>query len=133
MDLSQIPIFAAMGQKMSYLSERQNVIAQNIANANTPGYEAMDVKKPSFNDLVRGTSGVQPTKTHSGHMTMNSGSVSFTQEYAKKSFDVTPTGNSVVLDEQLLKMAETAHDYQATTALYKKMGSLVKTALGERQ
>ena len=44
MDLNGIPLFAALKNKLGYLSEREKVIAQNVANASTPGFTPNDLK-----------------------------------------------------------------------------------------
>ena len=44
MTLDDIPIFATLKSRLDYLADRQQVIAQNVANSDTPGYTAMDLK-----------------------------------------------------------------------------------------
>src|SRR5690349_5474471 len=56
MDLSRIPLFEALTKRMGWLGERQGVLAQNIANADTPGYVAKDLAPPDFSQLVAGAS-----------------------------------------------------------------------------
>jgi len=56
MDLNEIPLFRALGQRMSWLTRRQEVLAQNIANADTPGYVPRDLDPLDFDALVRGSS-----------------------------------------------------------------------------
>ncbi len=133
MDLGKITLFSAMSGRMAYLSERQSVLAENIANANTPGYQAMDVKEASFEQfLQRGSSSLAPAVTRPGHMSMSTGEGNFAKQEQKSSFDITPTGNSVVLEEQMIKMNETAMNYEATTMLYKKMTLMMSSAIGDR-
>src|SRR3954453_16262309 len=48
MELGDIPIFSMLKSRLGYLSERQRVIAENVANANTPGYQARDLKAFDF-------------------------------------------------------------------------------------
>ncbi len=132
MDISKIKLFAAMQNKMNYLGERQSVLARNVANANTPGYKPLDLKKVDFGDMVSSyNSHSSLTTTHPMHMSLGSSSGgNFQQEKQIDAFEVTPSGNAVVLEEQMLKMSENALDYQATTRLYKKMTSLMNTAIG---
>src|SRR5487761_1715476 len=59
MDLSQVPLFAALSKRMAWLTERQTVLAQNVANADTPGYVAQDLPEPDFRKyLARSTAKV---------------------------------------------------------------------------
>ena len=48
MDLSQIPLFAMLRGRLGYLSQRQQVIAQNVANSDTPGFLPKDLTPFSF-------------------------------------------------------------------------------------
>ena len=46
MDVSDIPLFAMLKSKLSYTTQRQQVIAQNVANADTPGFAPRDLEEP---------------------------------------------------------------------------------------
>jgi len=48
----------------------------------------------------------------------------------KKTYDVTPTGNAVVMEEQMVKSTETMTDYNLMTAIYQKNVNMMRTALG---
>lgn len=48
MDMNKLPIFAMVTQRMAWLTKRQEVPAQNIANADTPGYRPRDLTAQSF-------------------------------------------------------------------------------------
>jgi flagellar basal-body rod protein FlgB len=56
MDFSKIPLFQGLVQKMGWLAQRQQVLARNIANANTPGFKPKDIEKPDFSALLEGQS-----------------------------------------------------------------------------
>ncbi len=130
MDLSKIPIFEAMTRRMAWLGERQSVIAQNVANADTPGFIAKDVKPLDFSKLVHGVSqklGIATTQP--GHIVPVSSAGSF-QEVAQKGGERAPNGNSVQLEEQMMKISETANDYALTTSLYRNQLGLLKLVLG---
>ncbi len=101
-------IFSLAEKRLDWIGQRQSVLAQNIANANTPGYVARDVTP--FSEILAGT-------------TQQTGGVAVT---AARSLD----GNAVVLDEQLEKVAETDTAHQLAANLYKKYVSLFKTAIG---
>ena len=53
MDLRKIPVFAAITQRMGWLNQRQQVLAQNIANSDTPGFRPKDLEEIKFGDLLR--------------------------------------------------------------------------------
>ncbi len=130
MDLSKIPLLEAMTKRMSWLGERQSVLAQNVANADTPGYTAKDVKAPSFAQLVSGAAAQLPMAvTDPGHITPVSDGAGFkitTQKPPERSLN----GNSVQLEDQMMKISDTANDYALTTSLYRQQLGLIKLALG---
>ena len=118
--------------KMSYDGERQKVLAQNIASIDTPNYKAQDLVPLDFkNVLAAQTQQVSMTVTSDMHMT---GGLPYTQRFrsiaSRNTFERTPVGSTVVVEEQMLKVAQNATDYQMTTNLYKKVGNFLKEALG---
>jgi flagellar basal-body rod protein FlgB len=130
MDFSKIPLFSAMTRRMTWLGQRQQVLAQNIANADTIGYGAQDLKEPAFNDLLRGlrTGGATLATTTPGHI----GAPGQRAPVVERAPDTerTTSGNSVVLEDQMMKVSKTAMDFQLTTNLYRKHLGMIKTALG---
>ncbi|HEU0069876.1 MAG TPA: flagellar basal body rod protein FlgB [Alphaproteobacteria bacterium] len=139
MDFTKIPLFSAMNRRMTWLGQRQELLAQNIANADTPGYVAQDFKAQDFSDVLKsaGANGSAPLRmaaTASGHIgfvAQGSGADGRPPRAEK-----TPgpekllSGNAVTLEEEMMKTAQTAMDFQLTTNLYKKHISMIKTALG---
>jgi flagellar basal-body rod protein FlgB len=131
MDLSTIPFFDLINKRLAWLSQRQDVLAQNVANADTPGYKAHDLKEQSFAELLHGTgsNGVQLVATQPGHIG------SPIQSAAFKVIDDTtakPTlnGNAVDMENEMMKVSKTGIDYQFAINLYKKQIGMIKTALG---
>jgi flagellar basal-body rod protein FlgB len=114
---------------MTWLGQRQQVLAQNIANADTPGYAAQDLKEPYFKDLLRGASGrLEMAATAPGHL----GGANPAKPVVERSPDSErkTSGNSVVLEDEMMKVSKTAMDFQLTTNLYRKHLGMIKTALG---
>ncbi|HZB90637.1 MAG TPA: flagellar basal body protein [Stellaceae bacterium] len=129
MDLGKIPLLEAITRRMSWLGERQSVLAQNVANADTPGYTAKDVKPPSFAELVSGASSRLPMAvTEPGHLVPVSDVGDF-RVVTPKADERSPNGNAVELDDQMMKISDTANDYALTTSLYRQQLGLLKTAL----
>jgi len=134
MNLNQIPIFAALARKMDWLNDRQRVIAQNIANADTPGYKPNDLKPLSFRELVRGSKGPAAplAATDPRHLAGTKEPVKFAGAKASDPFEVSPSGNAVVLEQQVAHMAETQMDFATATSLYKKHVGILRAAMGRR-
>ena len=119
---------AAIKRKMDYLSQSQSVISKNLANANTPGYKAMELQSP--NRKSGGGSSLRTTSPmHIGGM-KNSGSFKLTRQ--KNAYETAPNGNNVSIEEQMVKMSENSMQYQASANLLRKMHRLVTVATGER-
>src|SRR3546814_18010246 len=68
MDLNQLPMFDLLTRRMKWLSERQEVLAQNIANANTPDYTPQDLKPMPFREIMQRLSPVNPERTAALHL-----------------------------------------------------------------
>ncbi|NQV58094.1 MAG: flagellar basal-body rod protein FlgB, partial [Alphaproteobacteria bacterium] len=109
---------------------RQQVLAENVANANTPGFLAKDLAEPNFRDLLRKSlAPVALAHTSERHIqgVGNSGAVKFkiknTDEPADKS------GNSVTLEAEMMKVSQSVADHVLMSNLYKKGMGLLRIAL----
>lgn len=135
MDFSKIPVFNMLTKRMAWLGARQRILAQNLANANTPKYTALDLKETDFRKVVLNTypGKMQLVKRTAGHINgLIPPGVTQRTERAPGA-ETTPAGNSVVIEEQMMKMAETRMQYKITSNLYRKHINLIKTALGSNQ
>lgn len=131
MDLSSLPLFQRLGERIGWLNARQKVLAQNIANADTPGYVPNDVVPMDFGDHLKRLAAVQPARTDPKHLAgtaPDAGPVD--QKRTKKQYETAPAGNSVVLEEQMMKLSQTQMDYSTVINLYRKHVDLIKTAIG---
>lgn len=133
MDIGQIPLFAALSKRMSWLTARQTVLAENVANANTPGYQAKDLKELDFKSLIGngGTSGsglLQLAADQPGHIAPSAPSTP--APIVKVVDDQSLDGNGVSLESQMMKVSTNAADYSLITTLYKQNISMIKTVLG---
>ncbi|GGF56589.1 MULTISPECIES: flagellar basal body rod protein FlgB [Terasakiella] len=133
MDLGKMSLFAVLKKRMDYIGNRQEVLAENIANADTPKYIAKDLKPFNFKDLMRRQAmHVSPVGTDSKHIGTEPARM---REYAvddPKPYESTINGNQVVLEEQMTKMSESQVDHELTTEVYKKNMRLFKIALGKQ-
>jgi flagellar basal-body rod protein FlgB len=127
MDPMGIGLFDLAEKRLAWNARRQGVLASNIANANTPGYRARDVQ--SFAATLAGMNGVEPARTHPSHMagTVQPGLASVINDpAASKSLD----GNSVALDKELTKVADSATTQSLVTTIWKKYVGMFNIALG---
>lgn len=127
MDPSKIGLFDLAEKRLTWTAQRQSVLAANIANANTPGFQARDVQ--SFATVLSGVGSVTPAMTQPGHLagTLPSGLASLTIHPPKaRALD----GNTVALDQQLTKVADTETTQSLVTTVWKKYMGMFSMALG---
>ena len=125
--MAQMTVMDAMQLQMDYANQRQVVLSRNIANSDTPGYKAEDLEPLNFKDHLGRH--LQLTTTSSHHLKGKKGNSHFQTVKDKHTFETSPTGNNVALDEQTLKLSTNSNEYQVTTNLYRQFGTMLKTAI----
>jgi flagellar basal-body rod protein FlgB len=136
MGLTNIPLFAALTEKMKWHQTRQGLLAENVANAETPGYRGRDLKAFGFEEHMRNLTGggvVMTAVTAPGHIEAGTSMVggSFVTR-TSNSFEITPEGNGVTLEDEMMKVTSNQMDYQMVTSLYTRSVRLLRTALGRQ-
>jgi flagellar basal-body rod protein FlgB len=131
MNMPDMPLLSILRERMSWLHQRQDVLSQNVANADTPGYAARDLKPQDFSSLLKGETrnGSALLSTDPRHISMKPGSSSRFDDLAADGVP-NPNGNAVSLEQEMIKVAETQAEFQAAANLYAKAMSLMKTAIG---
>jgi len=136
MVFGDIPLVGMLKQRMSWHQARQSVLAQNVANADTPGYRARDLSEPQTGSASR-TGGVVLMQTAAGHIGPSGASAgasaggSFGQAQSR-TFEITPQGNGVVLEEEVMRVSQNVMDYQMVSQLYSRGLGMLKTAISRR-
>jgi flagellar basal-body rod protein FlgB len=126
MDPTQIGIFDLAARRLTWADKRQELLAQNIANANTPGFQARDLQP--FAVSLTQASGAGLVRTQPNHLSGVGGDA--THEITVRPPARALDGNAVSLDEQLVKVADTETTQSLVTTIYKKYLSLFSMALG---
>ncbi|MBC7669603.1 MAG: flagellar basal body rod protein FlgB [Gemmatimonadaceae bacterium] len=137
-----IPLFSMLKSRLSYLSERQKVIAQNVANADTPDYQPRDLKAYSFKatldqqatgqpyrggPVAQPAGGVQMIATSAAHMAPTK-PANIWRAPEGPDTETTLDGNSVTLEDQMLKMTDARMNYDAAVSFYQKSMALLRTS-----
>ena len=135
MDFSSITLFNVMKSKLETLSERQTLLAQNIANADTPGYKAKDVVEPNFKKMVtdagkHSTQKLPMAITSPSHIISHPSATALKVINTKTTNELSPNGNNVVIEEEMSKVAANQAEYQKMLNLYSKAVSMFRTAIG---
>ena len=132
MAISDIPGLSALRTSMMWHQQRQRVLAENVANADTPNYRSRDLVRPTAEGLAAGVKpGLTMTRTNVAHIGFANGEPSFAID-RRSGQETRPAGNAVSLDDEMLKVAQNQMDYQAATSLYTRSLGLLKTAIGKR-
>lgn len=127
--VAQPSISAALTARMNYLTDRQAVIAGNIANADTPDYLPRDLSFKPYLQAAQG--GMNMALTNGRHLAGGQGGGAG-QKLMQSAQFIQHNGNAVRLDDQLVKMNQTQLDYQMVTQLYAKQAAMQKLAIGRQ-
>ena len=135
MSINDLPVLSALRTKMQWHQERQRVLAENISNSDTPNFKPRDLVEPKFD-----RNGASPAamgslalmRTSASHIAPAGGGGDSFAENRRGDFHTRPAGNSVNLEEQMLKVSANQMDYAAATSLYSRSLGLLKTAIGKR-
>jgi flagellar basal-body rod protein FlgB len=134
MPINDLPSLSILRTKMQWHQERQRVLAENVSNSNTPNFKPRDLVEPKFeaaSGKVDGAAVSLPmTRTSTSHITAGGADPTFGQN-PRAGFLTRPAGNSVNLEDEMLKTSANQMDYAAVTSLYSKSLHLLKTAIGK--
>lgn len=128
-------VLNAASEKMRWHEQRQKVLSQNISNADTPDYTPKDLKPLDFKSLLNSSSSslsLSVATTNSQHITSDgtsSSSSKLKETKDKTTYETSPSGNSVILEEQMFKMSENFTDHRLTTTIYQRNIDAIKKAL----
>ena len=114
--MQPVNLFDLASQQARWLSVRQTAVSSNIANANTPGYGAVDVEP--FEAVLDKTR-VAMRATHPQHISTGVTDGAFAVKQINDSVPVMPSGNTVVLETELMKSGEVRRTFEMNTAIVK--------------
>ncbi len=128
----EIPYFAALKAKLDHLGVRQRLLAENIANATTPGFTPRDAAPADFDAIVRGASGgarsgVTLVRTQANHLAARTAPEAWQIRDAPDS-ETTIDGNQVVLEDETLKAGQVQIEFDTAIGLYQKGLQILRTA-----
>lgn len=117
--------FNLASKRMAWLAETQRVVAENVANADTPGFKARTTE--GFDKML--SEGVQAhlKVSHPGHIGSTQ-STTVGVDVDPDAWGASPNGNTVALEQQSIKANEINESYQLAASLYRKGHELVRLA-----
>src|SRR5687767_13125476 len=131
MNLAEIPLFAMLRGRLGHLSQRQTIIAQNVANADTANYASRDLQPFSFQAKMQAQGPQAMAATQAGHIKPPSASRGPGAQFRSvksPGSETTLNGNSVVLEEEMIRMADARMQYDAAIGFYQKSMNLLRMA-----
>ena len=139
MNFNDLPLLSMLKDRLGYLNQRQSVIAQNVANADTPGFTPQDLEPFK---VVKPSSGIgaalplaPAAPTLASPLTMpiaaNSPAAAATPWKPQDTPDSETRldGNQVVLEEEMMKMNDSRMNFNAAINFYEQSMSMIQTAI----
>tara|TARA_R110002012_G_scaffold41259_4_gene113056 strand:- start:5442 stop:5849 length:408 start_codon:yes stop_codon:yes gene_type:complete len=132
MSITNLTLMNMAQQKLNWLSERQSVLSQNIANADSPSYRSQDLTPIDFKQQVEQVSKLPVAVTEGSHLTgtASRGDYRIDKSSYKDVYEASPNGNGVILEEQMIAVQDTKLQYDLALNLYSKQVGMFRTALG---
>jgi flagellar basal-body rod protein FlgB len=128
-----LAILRLSGELAGYASVRQGVIAENIANADTPGYRGRDLLPFAEAYAEAARSPLDAPRTRPGHLDLaRPGALRFGVIDSAAPGTLSPNGNTVALEDQMLRSAELKLQHDMAVAVYAKSLSILRAGLGRR-
>jgi len=130
MAIADVGIFSMLRTRMQWHQERQKILADNVANSDTPNFRPRDLVEPKFDAIGPMAPGVSLMRTAASHQAGADSTSTFAR--TEGGFQVRPAGNAVSLEDEMMKVANNQMDFQAATGLYTKSLGLIKLAVGRK-
>ncbi|MGH6671065.1 MAG: flagellar basal body rod protein FlgB [Xanthobacteraceae bacterium] len=127
MPIADIPILSMLRRRMEWHQEREQVLAENVANADTPGYRPRDLDPPNFQREL--TASVALDRTNPEHLAGIGDDSRFAAD-RNLHYEVRPSGNAVNHEDEMMKVASNQMDFDAVADLYTRSLALIKLAAG---
>ena len=128
MPITDIPILAMLRTRMEWHQERQKLLAENVANADTPNYRPRDLAPPNFERELTAPS-IALARTDPDHIAGAAAGSQFAAD-GELHYEVRPGGNAVNHEDEMMKVASNQMDFDAVADLYSRSLALIKLAAG---
>jgi flagellar basal-body rod protein FlgB len=129
--VSDLPLVAMLKTRMHWHQTRQKILAENVSNADTPGFQPRDLKAPAFDRDGRAAPGkLAMAQTAAGHLAATA-TRSGEDPTGARRFETSPSGNAVNLEDEMLKVSQNQSDFQFAASLYQKSLQMLRIAAGK--
>ena len=121
-----LQVFRMASAMAVHAGKRQALVAANMANADTPGYQPRDL--PPFSQSMPGDAGTPLRATRAGHV--DAGATSAVQAQAQIQRGEDPNGNGVSVEQEMLRAVEIKRQHDRALTIYKSSLGILRSALG---
>ncbi len=129
MQTNELGLVNMIRSKLKWAGANQQVISDNIANANTPGYRAQRLEDFHFKRELRMQDRMQPQVTNKFHLAGSGGPGGVRTIEERAPYEISPTGNSVVMEQQMISMQQNNADYNVALNVYRKYKMMMQMAV----
>lgn len=130
----KLNVFQIAMAAAQHAGARQALVAQNVANADTPGYVAKDLMP--FAAFVQKASNPRSAQqlqkaTRPGHLNGANAS-DLSRAHLEDTTMISPNGNSVSVEDQMLQAVDLRRQHDRSMAIYKSSLTILRTSLGRK-
>ena len=122
----RLAVFETAAQMAKHAGARQAVTARNIANADTPGYQATHILK--FQEIAKTANGSTMRATRVGHLSASEASTSMAIQASMT--ESSPNGNGVSLEDEMMNAVEISREHNRALAVYRHAMTVLRTSIG---
>lgn len=127
---SKLALFQTASALAEYSVARQTAVAQNMANSDTPGYRAKDME--SFSEVFSENLPSMPLRvSRERHFPSEESFFDLALKEMEKPGDQSPNGNTVSLEEEMIKAADIQFRHDLALTVYHSGMTLLRTSLGK--
>ena len=124
--MEPIHLFDLAAKQMNWLSISQAVLSSNVSNANTPGYKAQSVKP--FAEVLDNTQ-LQLASTNPAHIDLDPQAQETAAVKDTDPWETTDSGNTVSLEQEMLKAGEVGRSYSLNTSIVKAFHGMLMASV----
>ena len=127
MDINTLTLASALA---THATARQRLLSENIAHADTPGYRARDIA--SFAEAIEAAPAFAAKRTRPGHIGFGADPHGFAAREVAAFGAETPNGNSVSLEDQMMRAADVRQAHEMAVGVYAKSLAILRATLSQR-
>jgi flagellar basal-body rod protein FlgB len=133
MAITDLPVLAMLRTRMQWNQARQSLVAENVANADMPGFRPRDLAEPRFDKATGAAvaSSAALAVTAPGHISTGGQAGAGADPRRVRDFEIRPSGNGVNLEDEMMKAGDIQTDYQIAASLYQHSLTTLKIAIGK--